>query len=71
MWRGALLRGGTLWDLKESGDPDPHRRTLMERFIGLDAHASSCTLGVVSPGWEAGGLARGLELPRFGGQVLA
>lgn len=22
----------------------------MERFIGLDAHASSCTLGVVSPG---------------------
>ena len=29
--------------------PDPFRRAHMDRLIGLDAHASSCTLGVVSP----------------------
>ena len=29
----------------------------MDRFIGLDAHASSCTLGVVMPGGLRGALA--------------
>src|ERR1043166_3786733 len=29
--------------------PPPDRRPPMERYIGLDAHASSCTLAVLSP----------------------
>ncbi len=31
----------------------------MDRYVGLDAHASSCTLGVLGPGWETTGVARG------------
>ena len=31
----------------------------MDRYIGLDAHASSCALGVLRAGWKATGGARG------------
>ena len=50
---GDLMKGGTLWDVREPGRTHPNRRPPQgnegERDVGLDAHASSGTLGVMTP----------------------
>jgi hypothetical protein len=46
-WRSP--EGRDIWALRVPSSPHPYRKTAMDRYIRLDAHASNCTLGVVTP----------------------
>lgn len=60
-WRSS--EGGTIWDVREPSSSHPKRRTPMDRYIGLDAHASSCTLGVATPKGNRSGLTWWRRMP--------
>jgi hypothetical protein len=46
---GVLRLERTCSRVQTSKSLQPERRTPMDRYIGLDAHVSSCTFGVVGP----------------------